>query len=71
MNDNEKALFFAAVVAGVIAAIVGLMLGCYRGTQDVRSQAIQAGVAEYHCDPQTGVTEFRFLTTDKERKAGE
>lgn len=46
--------------------MVGLLVGLFLATALIekrhRDEAIQAGVAEYCCDPKTGKTTFHYIT---------
>lgn len=55
--------FVLAVIIG-FSVFVGYVGGGISGTSSARNKAIEAGVAEYRCDAQTGDCEFRFITED-------
>lgn len=62
-------MIFAAMYA-MLLAFIGFVCGVGYGSGNIRKKAIQAGVAEYHCDPKTGVSEFRFLSLTQEKDGG-
>jgi len=54
-------LFFATAVLG---AFTGFLIGVFAQSYDLKSQAIEAGVAEYRVNPKTGETSFHFITRE-------
>jgi hypothetical protein len=52
---------FLVVVLGLFA---GFTVGYRAASVNHKSNAIQAGVAEYRVDPKTGETSFHFITKE-------
>ena len=62
MSGCNDAFVVGALLGGVVAFFVGLILGVTTDSADkLREEAIRMGVAEYVItDPKTGDTEFRW-----------
>lgn len=59
-EQETKAAVFAFFGVTILGLLIVWCIGFSMGRRSIRHQAIEAGVAEYRCDPQTGVTEFHF-----------
>jgi hypothetical protein len=51
-------MFIGYVVAGLT---IGHVHGAESGKEELRQEAVHAGVARWVCDPVTGKTEFEWL----------
>lgn len=60
MSDQCFAILVVlAIVAGI--ASVGALGGAYLKNWQCEARAVEAGVARYVCDPNTGETTFEFI----------
>ena len=58
MWDSMKIILFSAAVIVLIGVL--LLRGYEAGCEDVRKEAVRAGVAHYISNPETGEPEFTF-----------
>jgi hypothetical protein len=53
-----------AFLAAILGIIGGFAVGYIAASVNHKSDAIQAGVAEYRVNPKTGETSFHFITKE-------
>jgi hypothetical protein len=58
--------FWMSFLYAIIAGIAGCVGGDYGGKRIIKRQAIEAGVARWTIDPETGAREFEWITNEKE-----
>lgn len=65
MNDDER--FSALIVLSIMLTLVIIsgIVGVISGKSSMRTEAIEAGAAEWRIDPQTGVAEFHWIGSEK------
>lgn len=58
MNENMR--YLISVTCGVLMASVGILYDCGKdiGREEIRKEAIKAGVACYYCHPKTAQCSF-------------
>lgn len=59
MNANEKAL------AGLVLLLFGFLLGAWFAGMQSKKQAIDAGVATWQTNPETGAAKFVYLKCEE------
>lgn len=63
-SDTRDAINLAGAVALLIGVVIGVAVGATLGwrvtTNEMRREAVEAGVAEWVVDPKTGATTFQY-----------
>ncbi len=64
MTDGGKETVFVVVVMG-FGLSCGLLAGNILTNEWQKKKAVEAGAAEYRCDPQSGNVEFHWLPASR------
>ncbi len=65
-TSHDEGVF--VVIMMLFGLLIGLILGLGFGNDYQKKKAVEAGAAEYRCDPRSGNVEFHWLPARRQVK---